>query len=218
MAVNGAPSLRTKALQMEFHIKQGANSMKIRVYAAPVATMLSSPPRRRIMPSGTKMPSTKNTIPAIVAKNSALEKYASAFFSPFPFATAKRIAAPTPIMAPIAKIRLYMGSTRFNAVMPSAPTDSEIKKVSARIYSEIPTIPNIFCNTYLKNCFLICIFILTSESFAASAIRATHQPVHYSTLPLCPQPGCRFCGFAVLRSGAAALWCSAFRQFLALTI
>ena len=45
----------------------------------------------------------------------------------------KRMAEPTPIIAPMAKIRLYKGNTKFNAVIPFAPSARDIKKVSARI-------------------------------------------------------------------------------------
>ena len=62
-----------------------------------------------------------------------MEKYVSALLSFRALRILNRIAEPTPIMAPMAKIRLYTGSTRLSAVMPSAPSAMDIKKVSARI-------------------------------------------------------------------------------------
>lgn len=44
-----------------------------------------------------------------------------------------RVADPTPIIDPMAKIRLYTGSTRFNTVIPSVPAACEIKNVSTII-------------------------------------------------------------------------------------
>ena len=94
------------------------------------------------------------------AQNNALVKYVSACASVFALNILKRVAEPTPIMEPMAKIRLYSGRTRFSAVIPSAPYAFDIKKVSARIYRDIPIIPIIFCDTYFAN------ILLTDISYA----------------------------------------------------
>lgn len=59
------------------------------------------------------------------------------------------------IIAPMAKIKLYTGSTRLSAVIPFEPTAFDIKKVSASIYNDIPTMPSMFCETYFTNNFFI---------------------------------------------------------------
>lgn len=69
------------------------------------------------------------------------------------FSTTYLIAEPTPIIAPMAKIKLYTGSTRLSAVIPFEPTAFDIKKVSASIYNDIPTMPSMFCETYFTNNF-----------------------------------------------------------------
>lgn len=53
------------------------------------------------------------------------------------------------------KIKLYTGSTRLSAVIPFEPTAFDIKKVSASIYNDIPTMPSMFCETYFTNNFFI---------------------------------------------------------------
>ena len=105
----------------------------MRVYCFPTATMASSPPSTLIILSGMSAPATMNTLLKITAHITALKKYPSADLSFLLRATTNLIAEPTPIIAPIANIRLYRGSTRLSAVMPSAPTAFDIKKVSARI-------------------------------------------------------------------------------------
>ena len=61
------------------------------------------------------------------------EKYSSASLSFRARRILNRIAEPTPIIAPMAKNRLYTGRTRLSAVIPSAPSASDIKNVSAKI-------------------------------------------------------------------------------------
>jgi hypothetical protein len=40
-------------------------------------------------------------------------------------------------------------------VIPFEPTAFDIKKVSASIYNDIPTMPSMFCETYFTNNFFI---------------------------------------------------------------
>ena len=94
--------------------------------------------------SGRNMPTKINIRLIKNAQTRAWKKYPSVPELLPCLSITKRIAEPTPIMAPMANIRLYIGRTRFRAVMPFAPTDWEIKNVSARIYTDIPTMASIF--------------------------------------------------------------------------
>lgn len=83
--------------------------------------------------SGEKMPDRTNGMLIMRIHKIAFAKYFFALSSSCAFNIVYRVADPTPIIDPMAKIRLYTGSTRFNTVIPSVPAACEIKNVSTII-------------------------------------------------------------------------------------
>jgi hypothetical protein len=83
--------------------------------------------------SGEKMPDRTNGMLIMRIHKIAFAKYFFALSSSCAFNIVYRVADPTPIIDPMAKIRLYTGNTRFNTVIPSVPAACEIKNVSTII-------------------------------------------------------------------------------------
>ena len=69
------------------------------------------------------------------------------------------VAAPIPSISPLPCIKLNAGIAILSAVSPNVPTPLAIKKVSAKIYTDIAIIPNILLTLYLVNFFNILSFM-----------------------------------------------------------
>ena len=152
MASCGLPSLRTNGSSTLFNKNSGANAKMVRRYVTVSGSVASSAPKSDDSGAANASTTASSTAAATPAITSAVVNTRFApVRSPHAEHTWNSVAAPMPSMRPVACSTVYSTMEKLSAARPSDPTPFAMKNVSARMYTDTPTMPSTLNDTYRAN-------------------------------------------------------------------